>query len=439
MKLAGMTLSVAGQFARGRLAGAVLPRGAARQARRQAAAIAGQRITRTLGELKGAAMKVGQMASMARDVLPEELSSALTALQRDAPPMDYPVIEAQIEREFERPVELLFDHFEREPFASASIGQVHRARTDDGREVVVKVQYPGVDEAVDSDMLQLKLALRASGLLRVNRAALDATFEEIRVRMHEELDYCNEADNVRAFHRFHRRHPFVVVPQVVGERSAQRVLTLTYEPGDPPLSLSELGYTAAERDLCAEHLWRALDAQAFELGRIHADPNPANFAFRRDGTVVMYDFGCTKELAPEVLPNYVELMRLGIARDYAAVDAHLVRMGMRDPEQGPPPFELYERVRDFALPFIHGRPDIDFSQLRLDREALSSIMPVMFQEMRRFQPASELVFFERAVGGHCAMLRKMGATVPVQRILAERVPEVAELLEIDAHPGVASG
>jgi predicted unusual protein kinase regulating ubiquinone biosynthesis (AarF/ABC1/UbiB family) len=230
----------------------------------------------------------------------------------------------------------------------------------------------------------------------------------------------------------------VVVPQVVGERSAQRVLTLTFEPGDAPLSLRELGYTAAERDLCAENLWRALDAQAFELGRIHADPNPANFAFRRDGTVVIYDFGCTKKLAPEVLPNYVELLRLGIARDYEAVDAHLIHMGMRDPEQAPPPFELYARVRDFVLPFIVGRPDIDFGSLRLDRETLSEILPAMFQEMRRFQPASELVFFERAVGGHCAMLRKMGATVPVQRILAERRPEVAELLEIEATPGAAS-
>jgi predicted unusual protein kinase regulating ubiquinone biosynthesis (AarF/ABC1/UbiB family) len=430
LKLAGMTASLAGRYAADRIARTFLSEDSAREAAKVSAAAAGARIVQTLGELKGAAMKVGQMASMASDLLPKELAGALQSLQKEAPPMAYSVIAAQVEQEFGQPVEALFAHFERVPFAAASIGQVHRARTDDGREVVVKVQYPGVDAAVDSDMAHLKLALRASGLVRLDKAALDATFEEIQRRMHEELDYCNEADNVRAFHAFHHgRHPFVVVPRVVGERSAKRVLTLTYEPGDPLEALDALGYTQAERDLCGTHLWTAADSQSFDFGRIHADPNPANFAFRRDGTVVMYDFGCVKTLAPGMLDNYADLVRTGLHRDWAGLEVVLQRMGLRQPGTEPP-FDLYRAVRDWLVaPFI-GREDFDFGGAQLERDALRDVLPVAIRHVGALRPVGELVFFNRAIAGHYATLRKMRARVPVQPMLAARISGIEAALGI---------
>ena len=171
MKLAGMTASVATNYARGQVKGVFQDAETRAREKARSDARSGELIAQTLGELKGAAMKVGQLASVARDILPDDLMSSLSSLQRDAPPMDYDVIAAQIERELGSPPELLFQRFDRTPFAAASIGQVHRACTDDGREVVVKVQYPGVDESVDSDIMHLKLALRASGLLSMRRAA----------------------------------------------------------------------------------------------------------------------------------------------------------------------------------------------------------------------------------------------------------------------------
>lgn len=431
MKLAGMTASLAGRYAADRIGRTFLSKEDARTAAKASAAAAGARIVQTLGELKGAAMKVGQMASMASDLLPAELATALQSLQKEAPPMAYELIAAQIEREFDKPVEALFSDFERTPFAAASIGQVHRARTDDGRQVVVKVQYPGVDAAVDSDMSHLKLALRASGLVRIDKAALDATFEEIQRRMHEELDYCNEADNARAFHTFHRdRHPFVVVPRVVGERSAKRVLTLTYEPGDALGDLDALGYTQPERDLCGTHLWTAADSQSFDFGRIHADPNPANFAFRRDGTVVMYDFGCVKTLAEGMLDNYAELVRTGLNRDWAGLEQVLDRMGLRQPGTEPP-VELYSAVRDWLVaPFV-GSETFDFGSAQLERDAMRDVLPVAIKYVGRLRPVGELVFFNRAIAGHYATLRKMRARVPVQRMLAARISGIEQALGIE--------
>ncbi|MFO0636951.1 MAG: AarF/UbiB family protein [Nannocystaceae bacterium] len=150
LRLASMTAQVAGGYAKSRIKAVFQSPEAAARDRAETARSSGELIAKTLGELKGAVMKVGQMASIAKDILPRELAEALATLQREAPPMPYEVIEEQIERELGSSPATLFRRFDKTPFAAASIGQVHRATTDDGREVVVKVQYPGVDEAVDS-------------------------------------------------------------------------------------------------------------------------------------------------------------------------------------------------------------------------------------------------------------------------------------------------
>ena len=199
LKLTKMSASVAGNCAKGQIKGLFQDADARAEERARTDARSGALIAQTLGELKGAAMKVGQLASVARDLLPDDLMDSLTVLQRDAPPMDYDVIRGQVEREPGSGPSCSSSASTGMPFAAASIGQVHRARTDDGREVVVKVQYPGVDTSVDSDLAHLKLALRASGMVTSRKAALDTFFDEIRERMREETDYTHEAQNVRWF------------------------------------------------------------------------------------------------------------------------------------------------------------------------------------------------------------------------------------------------
>lgn len=371
----------------------------------------GELIAKTLGELKGAVMKVGQMASIAGDILPREIADPLRALQRKAPPMEFSVIAEQIERELGSPPELLFTNFDREPFAAASIGQVHRATSDDGREVVVKVQYPGVDDAVDSDLAHLKFVLRASGLVKSNKHALDSLFTEIRTRLHEELDYCNEADNVRLFREYHReRHPFLVIPEVVGERSSGRVLTLTYEPGDhiDELDGQSSNYTQETRDLLGTRLFSVMAAQLFDFQVIHADPNPGNLALRPDGSLVLYDFGCVKRVENDTLRAYCEAIRTGIDEDYPALEYALLELGVRDPRGPPVDFSYYKPWRDaFALPFVHeGIFDYGTSTIH---DKVIKLVPGAMRHMASFQPPVELVFIDRMIAGHYGNLRKLRA------------------------------
>lgn len=426
-----MTASVAGNFAKNRIQTAFMNEEAAEHAREDYNRAAGNRIAKTLGELKGAVMKVGQMASIASDILPKELTEALGTLQKEAPPMAYCVIAEQIEKELGSAPETLFKTFDEKPFAAASIGQVHRAVTDDGREVIVKVQYPGVDEAVDSDLSHLTVALRASGLLKISKAALDATMRELRARLHEELDYCNEADNVRAFADFHKDHPDILVPEVVGERSSQRVLTMIYEPGDHIDNLDKAGYTQKERDSLGTSLWRMMGEQTFKLGAIHGDPNPGNLAFRRDGTIVLYDYGCVKRLVPEVVEAYRDTILAGIAEEYDKAEDGLMRMGVRNPNGPVPEFAYYKAWRDiFVLPFLNNEV-FDYATSDLHDKVIA-LIPGAIKRMASFQPAPEMIFIDRMVAGHYGNLRLLRARVPSMRILMTYLDDYSsEALKID--------
>ena len=162
----------------------------------------GIQIAETLGEMKGAVMKVGQIASQYKDVFPPEVATALEKLQKDAPPMPYAQIRVQVERELKAPIKELFSEFEEVPFAAASIGLVHKAILPSGQKVVVKVQYPDVDENCDSDLKQVRMALKIAGVLNMSKQLQEQLFNEIRQSLHDELDYIKEAHNLRVFGAF---------------------------------------------------------------------------------------------------------------------------------------------------------------------------------------------------------------------------------------------
>ncbi len=416
-KLASMTASVAGNYAKNKLSSVFTDAATNINKTSVTNQLNGELIAQTLGELKGAVMKMGQMASVAKDILPAELANALTALQQEAPPVSYEVIAEQIERELGASPEQLFSDFEREPFASASIGQVHRATTDDGQSVAVKVQYPGVDAAVDSDLAHLKFALSASGLIKVKRQALNAMFIELKKRLHEELDYCNEADNLRFFSKYYQNHPTVVIPVLIPERSSQRILTMRYEAGDPLESLEELGYSQALRNQIGVSLVEIMADQIFSLHRLHADPNPANFGFRQDGKIVFYDFGCTKTLPSKIVQAYRDTLRSALEEDYLGVEDGLIRCGARNLEGPEVPVSYYKMWRDiFMAPFY---PDsyYDFGQANIHNEVLKHIPLFLAKYVSSFSPPPELIFVDRVVVGHYAILRKLEAQAHYRSLL----------------------
>ena len=385
----------------------------------------GERLAETLGELKGAVMKLGQMASVATDLLPAELAEPLEELQRDAPPMPFETVADQIASELGARPETLYAEFDREPFASASIGQVHRAVTDEGRQAVVKVQYPGIDESVGSDLGQLKMALRASGFLnRDKRRAFDLMFDEIEARLQEELDYTVEAGNVRLFRQMYAGDEKVAVPEVIGERSAKRVLTLGYEPGDS-LETVRHEYTWEQKDAIGEKLFRMFGGQLFRHKTIHADPNPANFAFRPDGTVVLYDYGCIKRLEEEQHRALVAVMRASLRGDWEALDRALLELGARVADKPPLDDEIYETWhRIFISPILEQDP-YDYGD-GVIYERFRDHFQTFVDHEAWFQPPPGGVYIDRTVVGLHNILRKLACQVPCEAIVREHLQAAGE-------------
>ena len=257
-----------------------------------------------LGQMKGAAMKLGQFASFIdTEFIPEEYrdiyQEQLAKLRTDAPSMPWEKVEQVLAEEYDgEPLSEYFAEFEQEAFAAASIGQVHRAELLDGRAVAVKIQYPGIAEALDADLRNAGTLVR---LARALAPGLDAKeiAEEIRERVMEELDYEYEAQNQRSFARAYREHPFIYVPEVVTRLSRRRILVTELVTGKRFEEIKELPH--AERSRFGEIVFRGSLGSMFHLQHFNADPHPGNYILLDDGRVAFLDFGMTKKLDQEQL------------------------------------------------------------------------------------------------------------------------------------------
>ncbi len=274
-----------------------------------------QDVTRELGNMKGALMKIGQMASYIDSGLPDHVRSTLASLQHDAPPMSGELAAQQIERELGQHPDQLFAEWDPIPIASASIGQVHRALTHDDRAVAVKVQYPGVAEAMESDLGNADWIF---GSLASFFPGLDPApiVNELKERLIEELDYEAEAKNQRYFASFFDRHPFISVPKVVDQYCSARVLTSELVTG---ARFSEVvNWDQHERNLAAETLFRFSFGAIYRLHAFNGDPHPGNYLFEKGGKVTFLDFGLVKRFTPKETALFEDLLTaMVIERDHA--------------------------------------------------------------------------------------------------------------------------
>ena len=252
-----------------------------------------------LGQMKGAAMKLGQFASFIdTEFIPEDYreiyQEQLAKLRTAAPPMPWEKVVKVLESEYDgEPLEELFAKFEREAFAAASIGQVHRAELLDGRRVAVKIQYPGIAEVLDADLRNAGTVVRLAKALAPGLDA-KAIADEIRERVLEELDYEYEAQNQRSFARAYRDHPFIYVPDVLSRLSRRRVLVTEYVEGMQFEQVKQL--PAEQRSRFGEIVFRGSFGSIYHLQHFNADPHPGNFILMDDGRVAFLDFGMTKRL-----------------------------------------------------------------------------------------------------------------------------------------------
>ncbi|HEY8625593.1 MAG TPA: AarF/ABC1/UbiB kinase family protein [Solirubrobacteraceae bacterium] len=278
---------------------------------------AAEQIVTALGTMKGAAMKIGQVMSFLDvGVVPEEyreeFQHKLAALRDAAPTVTFKQMRAVIEDELGEPLKELFDEFDQEPIAAASIGQVYRARLTDGRQVAVKVQYPGVAAAVRADMQNLGLILR---LAKRIAPGMDpkAIGQEIRSRIQEELDYELEAQNQRTLARIFRGHPFIVIPEVVTSLSRERVMVSEFVEGTGFEDLKR--YDQDERDRIGEILFRFYFGCLYRHGQFSGDPHPGNSMLLDDGRMAFFDFGLFKRMPSGAVELEVEVARAVIEGD----------------------------------------------------------------------------------------------------------------------------
>jgi predicted unusual protein kinase regulating ubiquinone biosynthesis (AarF/ABC1/UbiB family) len=302
-------------------------------------------VAETLGNMKGAFMKVGQMASYLDIGLPDHVREALAGLQQDAPPMSADLAAGVVEHELGAPPDRVFLEWDPQPIASASIGQVHRAITRDERAVAVKVQYPGVDDAIRSDMESAGLVFGAMGLAFPGFES-GPLVEEIRARVFEELDYANEARNTELFADFYRDHPFIHVPDVVPELSTARVLTTELAEGARFATL--LTWDQEERNLAAETIYRFVFRSLYRLSVFNGDPHPGNYLFRPGGHVTFLDFGLVKRFTPDEMEPFREMLQaMVLDKDVARFRRVIERIGLLRPGTPVSDAEILDYYRHF--------------------------------------------------------------------------------------------
>ncbi len=297
---------------------------------------AAEQIVAALGTMKGAAMKVGQVLSfldvgMVPEEYREEFQRKLAVLRDAAPTVTFRDMRKVIEDELDEKLSDVFDEFDEEPIAAASIGQVYRARLTDGRRVAVKVQYPGVAAAVRADMQNLGLILR---LMKRIAPGLDpkAIGEEIRSRIEEELDYELEAQNQRSLARIFRGHPFIVIPDVISSLSRERVMVSEYVSGTGFEDLR--AYSQEDRDRLGEIIFRFYFSCLYRHGQFSGDPHPGNSLLLDDGRMAFFDFGLFKRMPPGTVELEIAVARAIIEGDSETIMRLGTEVGFfRDPDK----------------------------------------------------------------------------------------------------------
>ena len=382
------------------------------------------RIVESSKELKGAFMKLVQMLSMRDDMLPAEALSVLSVVQSQVPPMDYAEIRAQVKRELGKPPEQLFRAFDEEAFAAASLGQVHRAELRDGSEVVVKVQYPGVDETVEQDLSNVKALLQV--LTRIGRDVMQQkidnreVYQELEERLHEELDYVNEAKNIALFQKMFRDDPEVLIPRVYPEYCSRRVLTMSRLDGYPLADILKPGVDQELKDWLALKYFRVTWRQIFEFGTLHTDPHPGNYLVTFHPKLAILDFGSIRIFPEDIREAYHGLAAALLRDDARAMKRHLVRLGFLDARDDVAPM-----VRILRLIFEPLLVDRAYDPHEYDSLQRGMEVATIGLEHRLFKAPGHRLFLFRALVGLDSYLKQLGTVANWHRVFAECVRAAA--------------
>ena len=423
LRMAGLTAGVTGSYLGYMLQGMFLGEQGRERKRRSTHAKAGRQIRNELELLRGPLMKLGQALSLHTEIVPEEMLAELTKLQMEAPGMHPSLVHAQFKASMGRAPEQVFQHFEAQPFAAASLGQVHRAQLRDGTRVAVKIQYPGIRAAIQSDFQAFRsMSFPAQLSGHLPKAALD----EIETQIVAETDYLREADHIKFFWNGLQPLQFVSVPEVYREYSTDRILTMSVVPGQHLDAFLAQRPPQRSRDLVGERLLELFYFQVLILHTLHADPHWGNYLFNDDGRIGLVDFGCVKRLGPEIVgrlrksflyagrtdsTEFQEILREQFAPGgkKLAPDARRAVAGFAE--------RFYRKVyspdpRDAEKPF-------DFSEASFLRDYMDQVSKLA--RAKAAQP--DLIFVARAEVGLYTTLHRLKARVHTSAIVRRLLDE----------------
>jgi predicted unusual protein kinase regulating ubiquinone biosynthesis (AarF/ABC1/UbiB family) len=385
-----------------------------------------ERYADTLSRSKGVLMKVGQILSFV-DISAAVggqygavYRSALSSLQSDAEPMEPELAAAMVESELGRPPEEAFAEFSPAPIAAASIGQVHAARLHDGTEVAVKVQYPGVADAITADLANTELLFTfmkiAKGVVpQYRNFDVRPIADEIAERFSEELDYRTELANQAAFAEHYRGHPFVRVPEVFPELSSGRVLTMEMVHGRQWNQIDDADPSL--RQTWGESIYRFFFGTMARFSMFNADPHPGNYLFHDDGTVTFLDFGCVKRMTPDVQRGVWETAAAAVENDGERLVRVLVEHGFARADDPPAADRALAWMRENFAP-IHRPQPFTFTP-EFATELLGHMADMDKEVMRRVTVPKDFLFTNRIFAGLYSVLGELRATADWRAIFYE--------------------
>lgn len=375
-------------------------------------------VARVMGDMKGVAMKIGQIMSLMGGAVPDDFAMRLEGLQSSAPSMAPELVREVFMADFGKSPDKLFRKFEWEPFAAASIGQVHRAQLHDRTEVAVKVQYPGVQEAVGADLSNLGFIF---GLVGMAAPGLDPKpmVEDLRRGIAMELDYRSEADRQARFHTLFDGHPFIRVPKIHGELCTGRVLVQEYIKGERFGVLRE--WPAEDRNRVAEMIYRFTFGSMHRYGLFQADPHAGNYLILDDGTVAFLDYGCVSEFEPGLRLQLNNLIAGVITSDHARWRTGMEDVGYVPRDLDVSTEELWEHMKVYYS-FVLEDGVTFTSELasQMVRQNLQ-LTGQTGQVNRQLNIPEGVVFIQRINFGFAGLMASIRAQGPWQSIIGEYV------------------
>jgi predicted unusual protein kinase regulating ubiquinone biosynthesis (AarF/ABC1/UbiB family) len=380
------------------------------------------RLAKRLAHMRGAAMKLGQLLSMeSSHVLPPEFAEALSVLRASADIMPQTQVKRLLGREYGKGWEARFEHFEFEPAASASIGQVHRARTAKGKEIALKIQYPGVARSIDSDVDNLAMFLNMARLLPRELDVSDIV-AEAKKQLRQEADYLTEAANLERYRKLLADDDRFVIPRVHRDLSTQRILAMDWVEGE---SLDQLVHEVVPQEV-RNHIAEAIQDLTFKelyvFRFMQTDPNFANYLYRHeDGKIVLLDLGAAVEFPRAFVDRYRRITRAILDHDRAGVERHAAEIGYLRASDSERHKQLVVDLIMMVCEPLTTDGAYDFGSSNLPSRAAAAGLDIVFRSREYRNPPAETAVLHRKLGGSFLLCQRLKARVAMREYLLEKI------------------